>query len=91
MLRTEPKSRYDQGDSAILELVDGPRDLRFAMTAAAVARDERLGRPSRELTLLNRAKVTRFRPGGQTAFDDMVRRVAGLRLGGKGTPEAPTV
>ncbi|KAI1371982.1 ribosomal protein L17 [Hypoxylon crocopeplum] len=83
VLRTEPKSRYDQGDSAILELVDGPRDLRFAMTAAAVARDERLGRPSNPLTLRNRAKVTRYRADGRSAFDDMVKRVAKLRLSGK--------
>lgn len=83
VLRTEPKSRYDQGDSAILELVDGPKDLRFAMTAAAVARDKRLGRPSNELTLLNRAKVIRYRPNGKEAFDDMVKRVADLGLGGR--------
>ncbi|KAI1483099.1 hypothetical protein K445DRAFT_321143 [Daldinia sp. EC12] len=84
VLRTEPKSRYDQGDSAILELVDGPKDLRFAMTAAAVARDQRLGRSHNPLTLLNRQKVTRFRPGGQAAFDEMVKKVGALRLGGKG-------
>ncbi|KAI1762211.1 ribosomal protein L17 [Hypoxylon sp. FL1150] len=89
VLRTEPKSQYDQGDSAILELVDGPRDMRFAMTAAAVARDQRLGRPSNDLTLMNRTKVTRFRPGGNSAFDAMVKRVAGMKLGGKGTADAP--
>ncbi|KAI5857339.1 ribosomal protein L17 [Durotheca rogersii] len=82
VLRTAPKSVYDQGDSAILELVDGPRDLRFAMTAGAVALDTRLGRPSRPLTLLNRTKVTRYRPDGAAAFEEMVRRVATLRLGG---------
>ncbi|KAK6951095.1 hypothetical protein Daesc_007625 [Daldinia eschscholtzii] len=84
VLRTEPKSRYDQGDSAILELVDGPKDLRFAMTAATVARDQRLGRSHNPITLLNRQKVTRFRPGGQAAFDEMVKKVGALRLGGKG-------
>ncbi|KAI0105188.1 ribosomal protein L17 [Hypoxylon sp. NC0597] len=82
VLRTEPKSQYDQGASAILEFVDGPRDLRFAMTAATVARDEKLGRPSNRLTLLNRDKVTRYRPNGKAAFEDMVKRVAGLGLGG---------
>ncbi|KAI1468090.1 ribosomal protein L17 [Daldinia caldariorum] len=88
VLRTEPKSRYDQGESAILELVDGPKDLRFAMTAAAVARDQRLGRPHNQLTLLNRQKVTRYRPDGQAAFDDMVKKVGALRLGGKGAAAA---
>ncbi|KAI1142616.1 ribosomal protein L17 [Hypoxylon sp. FL0543] len=82
VLRTEPKSQYDQGDSAILELVDGPRDMRFAMTAAAVARDQKLGRPSTVLTLLNRNKVTRYRPDGKAAFEEMVKRVADLGLGG---------
>lgn len=81
VLRTEPKSTYDQGASAILELVDGPKDMRFAMTAAAVARDRALGHTSNELTLKNRAKVLRYRGGGgQTAFDDMVRRVGKLNL-----------
>ncbi|KAI0164451.1 ribosomal protein L17 [Hypoxylon sp. FL1284] len=80
VLRTEPVSQYDQGASAVLQLVDGPRDLRFAVTAAAVAQDRRLGREHRPLTLLNRQKVTRFRPGGDAAFDDMVSRVAKLNL-----------
>ncbi|KAI1085341.1 ribosomal protein L17 [Whalleya microplaca] len=86
VLRTEPKSRYDQGESAILELVDGPRDLRFAMTAAAVARDERLGRPHTDLTKMNRRKVLRYRgaDGGKT-FADMVERIKDMALGVRGS------
>ncbi|KAI0879131.1 ribosomal protein L17 [Hypoxylon argillaceum] len=84
VLRTEPKSAYDQGDSAILEFVDGPKDMRFAMTAAAVARDRALGRASNELTLKNRAKVVRYRSDGPKAFDFMVRRIAKLNLAGVG-------
>ncbi|KAI0472744.1 ribosomal protein L17 [Xylariaceae sp. FL0804] len=84
VLRTEPKSRYDQGASAILELVDGPKDLRFAMTAAAVARDRLVRRPSRPLTVLNREKVTRFRRDGPAAFDSLVDRIASLGLSGRG-------
>lgn len=42
MLRTEPKNSYDQAPSAILELVDGPRDMRWHLTAAAVARERAL-------------------------------------------------
>ncbi|KAI1105081.1 ribosomal protein L17 [Jackrogersella minutella] len=84
VLRTEPKSTYDQGDSAILELVDGPRDTRFTMTAAAVARDQKLGRESLPLTLMNRAKVTRYRTDGNSAFEVMVRKAAELNLGEKG-------
>jgi hypothetical protein len=53
------------------------------MTAAAVARDRALGRPSNELTILNRAKVVRYRgDDGAKIFDDMVRRVGKLDLSG---------
>ncbi|KAI0811994.1 ribosomal protein L17 [Xylaria sp. FL0064] len=84
VLRTEPKSTYDQGASAILEFVDGPKDMRFAMTAAAVARDRALGRQPTELTRKNQRKVLRFRPAadGQKAFDDMVRKIGKLDLAG---------
>jgi len=80
VLRTMPKNPYDQGDSAILQLVDGPKDLRFAMTAAAVARDRKLGRESRPLTLLNQAKVTRYRQDGVESFNKMVQRMAAIEL-----------
>lgn len=83
MLRTEPKSKYDQGASAILELVDGPKDMRFAMTAAAVARDRALGHTHNELTVKNRTKVLRYRgEGGEKVFDDMVERIGKLDLAG---------
>ncbi|PHH89113.1 hypothetical protein CDD83_6624 [Cordyceps sp. RAO-2017] len=59
--RTEPKNTYDQGESAVLELVDGPRDSRFMMTAKTLARDRALGRQSTPLTLKNVKKVTQFR------------------------------
>ncbi|KAI1824576.1 ribosomal protein L17 [Xylaria intraflava] len=83
VLRTEPKSKYDQGDSAILEFVDGPKDIRFAMTAAAVARDKALGRSSRELTVKNRTKVLRYRGAdGTKLFNDMVEKIGRLDLSG---------
>ncbi|KAI0412248.1 ribosomal protein L17 [Xylaria grammica] len=82
VLRTEPKSTYDQGASAILEFVDGPKDLRFAMTAAAVARDRALGRESNELTLKNRFKVLRYRDNGEKTFNDMVETIGKLDLAG---------
>ncbi|EFW99277.1 50S ribosomal protein l17 [Grosmannia clavigera kw1407] len=83
VLRTEPK-KGDQAPSAVLELVDGPRDMRFAVTAAAVARDRTLGRQHSDLTLRNRAKVTRFRHDGETAFETMVARTQSLRLADAG-------
>ncbi|RYP48618.1 hypothetical protein DL769_011183 [Monosporascus sp. CRB-8-3] len=91
VLRTEPKSAYDQGASAVLQLVDGPKDLRYAMTAAAVARDRRLGRPSNELTLLNRDKVLRYRGGkaAEDAFERMVERMAAMRLDRRGGVDSP--
>ncbi|KAI1435175.1 ribosomal protein L17 [Xylaria sp. CBS 124048] len=83
VLRTEPKSKYDQGESAILEFVDGPKDIRFAMTAAAVARDRALGRQSTSLTIKNRIKVLRYRePGSDKMFNQMVRQIAKMDLGG---------
>ncbi|TRX95208.1 hypothetical protein FHL15_003900 [Xylaria flabelliformis] len=83
VLRTEPKSKYDQGASAILEFVDGPKDMRFAMTAATVARDRALGRRHNELTVKNRTKVLRYRgANGEKVFDDMVQRLGQLNLAG---------
>ena len=79
VLRTEPK-KDDQAQSAVLELVDGPKDMRFAMTAAVVARDRALGREHSELTQRNRSKVTRFRKHGDAAFEAMVERTQRLRL-----------
>ncbi|KAJ5248745.1 54S ribosomal protein L8 [Penicillium chermesinum] len=44
----------DQAPSAILELVDGPKDTRFAMVARTVARQRELGKPElNSLTALN--------------------------------------
>jgi hypothetical protein len=80
VLRTEPKDTYDQAPSAILELVDGPKDMRFAMTAAAVARDRALGKRHTELTQKNISKVTRYRREGREAFEDMVGKIEGMKL-----------
>jgi hypothetical protein len=85
VLRTEPKSTYDQANSAILELVDGPKDMRFHMTAATVARNEALGIGANKITLLNRKKVTQFREGGKEEFKVMVQRLR--RLGFGDSPE----
>lgn len=84
VLRTEPK-KDDQAQSAVLELVDGPYDMRFAMTAAAVARDRTLGRDHSDLTQRNRDKVTRFRKNGDDMFEAMVLKTQRLRLNEAGT------
>lgn len=80
VLRTEPKDKYDQGESAILELVDGPKDMRFAITAAAVARDRKLGKKHTDWTVKNVAKVTQFREDGREEFEKMVEKVSQLKL-----------
>jgi large subunit ribosomal protein L17 len=54
--------------------------MRFHMTAAAVARDRKLGRQSLEMTELNRKKVTRYRTNGEEAFEDMVGKLGDLDL-----------
>jgi ribosomal protein L17 len=82
VLRTETIDTYSQSQSAILELVDGPRDMRFAMTAAAVARDRELGKEHNELTVRNLNKVTRFRKHGKEDFESLVERVQNMNLEG---------
>lgn len=74
VLRQEPV-RDDQAPSAILSLVDGPRDMRFSMTAKAIVRQRKEGLPMHELTAVNVRKVTRFRAGGEEALDDEIRRL----------------
>ncbi|KAJ5689663.1 54S ribosomal protein L8 [Penicillium macrosclerotiorum] len=66
----------DQAASAILELVDGPKDMRFAMTARTVARHRELGvEELNDLTQRNVDKVTRFRKGGMQAFEEAIRKL----------------
>lgn len=77
VLRIEP-IKEDQAPSAILELVDGPKDMRFAMTARTIARDRELGRETSAITALNVKKVTRFREKGEEELESMVRRLEGL-------------
>ncbi|KAF7595785.1 hypothetical protein BBP40_004916 [Aspergillus hancockii] len=85
VLRVEPK-KDDQAPSAILELVDGPKDIRFAMTARTVARQRSQGLETlNQLTTLNVQKVTRFRKDG---VEDLEREIKKLELDGRkeGTP-----
>ncbi len=76
VLRIEP-IKYDQAPSAILELVDGPRDMRFAMTAKTLVRERAEDKDAgmRELTARNVAKVTRYRPNGQEELEEKVREL----------------
>ncbi|KFY29131.1 hypothetical protein V493_02520 [Pseudogymnoascus sp. VKM F-4281 (FW-2241)] len=75
VLRIEPL-KADQAPSAILELVDGPKDMRFAMTARTLARVQEAGQEVNDMTAKNIMKVTRYRPD---ADGDLQRMVADLR------------
>jgi large subunit ribosomal protein L17 len=63
--------------TAILELVDGPKDMRFAMTARTVAREREQGRDLvHGLTRLNVKKVTQFRKDGVEALEKAISKLS---------------
>ncbi|KAF2707072.1 50S ribosomal protein L17 [Pleomassaria siparia CBS 279.74] len=70
VLRIEPL-KEDQAESAVLELIDGPKDLRFAMTAKTLARFPETKKMN-EITAKNVHKVTRYREDGMTSLRSMV-------------------
>lgn len=72
--------KEDQAPSAILELLDGPKDMRFAMTARAVAAQQDSDGGITSLTAKNIIKVTRHRPGGEGALQEMVKRMKNLEV-----------
>lgn len=71
---------HDQAPSAILELVDGPKDMRFAITARAVARQREEHLRMNEITSRNIQKVTQFRKGGMKALEEAISQ---LEVGNK--------
>ena len=76
MLRTEPRNRHnDQAATAILELVDGPKDMRFAMTAKTLERQRQSVEGVTKLTMMNANKVTRYRDGGMEELEKAVRQI----------------
>ena len=81
VLRIEPV-KEDQAPSAILELVDGPKDMRWAITARTIARERERGFMTlTEMTRLNAKKVTQFR--GENGADELEEEVARLQLAAK--------
>src|ERR1700688_3666204 len=79
VLRIEPL-KSDQAPSAILELVDGPKDMRFGMTARTVATLRKQGRPINEMTERNIEKVTRYKEEGQRDLERMVKRMEEVEI-----------
>ncbi|QIW98293.1 hypothetical protein AMS68_003811 [Peltaster fructicola] len=82
VLRTEPL-KEDQAPSAILELVDGPKDMRFALTARTIARAQANGHAINDMTAANIAKVTRYRKNGERELQEMVKKFASLHAAGE--------
>ncbi|KAL8909762.1 MAG: hypothetical protein Q9207_000072 [Kuettlingeria erythrocarpa] len=76
VLRIEPLNKhYDQAPSAILELVDGPKDMRFLMTAKTLVRERTTEEGIRDITARNVGKVTRYRPDGFQELEKEVKRM----------------
>lgn len=74
VLRIEPE-KEDQAPSAILQLCDGPRDMRFMMTAKTIARDREEGLKTSEITRERMKQVTRFRPDGRKELEAAVESI----------------
>lgn len=77
VLHIEPL-KEDQAPSAILELVDGPKDMRFNMTASTLARQRLRDEEPNETTARNVNKVTRYRPDGEEQLEKAVERYEAL-------------
>jgi ribosomal protein L17 len=80
VLRIEPL-KEDQAESAILELVDSPTDMRFLMTAKTLATLP----PTKQFspkTAENVKKVIAYRKDGVTELKDMVERLRLVRQKG---------
>lgn len=88
VLRIEP-IKEDQAPSAILELVDGPKDMRFALTAKTIAQIRSRGREINDMTKANIQKVTRYRGAdGQDDLEEMVKKFEQLgKEGDEGVDE----
>ena len=79
VLRIQPL-KSDQAPSAILELVDGPKDMRFAMTAKTLAHCQKNDKDLTDLTLRNIAKVTRFRKDGKDELQKLADTMRSTKL-----------
>ncbi|KAI9731675.1 MAG: hypothetical protein M1835_003519 [Candelina submexicana] len=78
VLRIEP-IKEDQAVSAILELVDGPKDMRFAMTARTLANQRANDWEVNEVTARNIHKVTRYREDGVQKLEKLAGTFEKLR------------
>ncbi|KAF2142513.1 uncharacterized protein K452DRAFT_249270 [Aplosporella prunicola CBS 121167] len=87
VLRIEPL-KEDQAESAILELVDSPKDMRFAMMAQTLARQRSENIPQNDITKTNLKKVLQFRGDkGKQDLEEMVQKFSKLNAEDKGVKE----
>ena len=83
----EPE-KEDQAASAILELVDGPKDMRMALTAKTIANMRARALANSEdfkindMTAHNVMKVTRYRKNGDDDLETMVQQFERLSAAG---------
>ena len=77
MLRIEPRNRnHDQAPSAILELVDGPKDMRFALTAKTIVRERARDDP----TTTSSSSSSSSRPPPKEAQQQQQQQLGGVGL-----------
>jgi large subunit ribosomal protein L17 len=77
-LRVEPK-KEDQAPSAILEMVDSPRDMRFMLTARTLAFKRKNDMRMNDITAKNIRKVTAFRENGVEELRELVAKFENMR------------
>ena len=82
VLRIEPL-KEDQAASAILELVDGPKDMRFALTAKTIAATRGKGHEINDMTAANIQKVTRYRQNANEDLEEMVQKFEQMAADGE--------
>lgn len=73
VLRLEPRLG-DRAEQSVVELVDGPKEMKLWLTARVVARLQLQNLPVDALTQHNVEKLVKFREGGQEEFDALVER-----------------
>ena len=88
-MRIEPKDKSDQAPSAILELVDGEKDMRFAMVAKTIVRAAQENTQMTPQAVLNIQKVIKFRKNGEDELDALVRRMATLESKSRQAAKGP--
>lgn len=86
-----PARERDAAPLAMLSLVDGPRDMRYFLTAQTVARDRCLGQAHTAITEINIRKCTNGEIKGKNAEEDFEKVVQWYMRMEKAGVESPEV